>query len=117
VAGGEERRDILYIHVTDKVRGPRKAACKGRKRRARRQGRAHESKVEIKGANEGWWMRCFFGGARTSWILVAALEGSFGHMGDTETGLRLKDDQNTVRIWVDSKKRGGLKDRKLKLEN
>ena len=87
----------LYIHVTDKSEG-KKAAAKDEKAGAKA-GAAHESKVEIKVPMKV--VDALFSAGKDELDLVAALKALSAH-GDTEL-VTVKDDQNTVRIWVDSK--------------
>jgi len=87
----------LYIHVTDKSEG-KKAAAKDEKAGAKA-GTGHESKVEIKVPMKV--VDALFSAGKDELDLVAALKALSAH-GDTEL-VTVKDDQNTVRIWVDSK--------------
>jgi translation elongation factor EF-1alpha len=83
----------LYIHVTDKSDG-KKAAEKDGKATA-----AHESKVEIKVPMKV--VDALFSAGKDELDIVAALKALSAH-GDTEL-VTVKDAENTVRIWVDSK--------------
>jgi hypothetical protein len=82
----------LYIHVTDKE-GFKKTA----KERAR--GAAHESKVEVKVPMKV--VDALFSAGKDELDVLAALKALSTH-GDTEL-VTVKDEENTVRIWVDSK--------------
>jgi hypothetical protein len=77
---------ILYIHVTDK-QGTKKG------------GKDKESKVEIKVPMKV--VDALFSAGKDELDLVAALRALSSH-GDTEL-VSVKDEENTVRIWVDSK--------------
>jgi len=87
----------LYIHVTDKSEG-KKAAAKDEKTGAKA-GTTHESRVEIKVPMKV--VDALFSAGKDELDIVAALKALSTH-GDTEL-VTVKDDQNTVRIWVDSK--------------
>jgi hypothetical protein len=86
----------LYIHVTDKSAG-KKAAAKDGKTEAKAAG--HESKVEIKVPMKV--VDALFSAGKDELDLVAALRALSAH-GDTEL-VTVKDSENTVRVWVDSK--------------
>jgi len=86
----------LYIHVTDKGTG-KKAAAKDGKTEAKAAG--HESKVEIKVPMKV--VDALFSAGKDELDLVAALKALSAH-GDTEL-VTVKDSENTLRIWVDSK--------------
>jgi hypothetical protein len=86
----------LYIHVTDKAEG-KKAAAKDGKTEAK--SAAHESRVEIKVPMKV--VDALFSAGKDELDLVAALKALSAH-GDTEL-VTVKDNENTVRIWVDSK--------------
>jgi hypothetical protein len=86
----------LYIHVTDKGTG-KKAATKDGKTEAKSVG--HESKVEIKVPMKV--VDALFSAGKDELDLVAALKALSAH-GDTEL-VTVKDSENTVRVWVDSK--------------
>jgi hypothetical protein len=86
----------LYIHVTDKGTG-KKAAAKDGKTEAKAAG--HESKVEIKVPMKV--VDALFSAGKDELDLVAALKALSAH-GDTEL-VTVKDSENTVRVWVDSK--------------
>jgi hypothetical protein len=86
----------LYIHVTDNSDG-KKAAAKDDKTEAKSAG--HESKVEIKVPMKV--VDALFSAGKDELDLVAALKALSAH-GDTEL-VTVKDSENTVRIWVDSK--------------
>jgi len=87
----------LYIHVTDKSEG-KKAAAKDGKTGAKATA-GHESKVEIKVPMKV--VDALFSAGKDELDIVAALKVLSVH-GDTEL-VTVKDDENTVRIWVDSK--------------
>ena len=87
----------LYIHVTDKSEGkkaPGKDGKPGTKAAA-----GHESKVEIKVPMKV--VDALFSAGKDELDIVAALKALSTH-GDMEL-VTVKDDENTVRIWVDSK--------------
>ena len=87
----------LYIHVTDKSGGKRAAAKDGKT--GARATAGHESKVEIKVPMKV--VDALFSAGKDELDIVAALKALSGH-GDTEL-VTVKDDENTVRVWVDSK--------------
>jgi len=87
----------LYIHVTDKSEVV-KAAAKDGKTGAKAPA-AHESKVEIKVPMKV--VDALLSAGKDELDIVAALKALSAH-GDTEL-VTVKDDENTVRIWVDSK--------------
>ncbi|HEV2102722.1 MAG TPA: hypothetical protein VGR58_08080 [Candidatus Acidoferrum sp.] len=87
----------LYIHVTDKSEG-KKAAAKDGKAEAKAAS-GHESKVEIKVPMKV--VDALFSAGKDELDIVAALKALSAH-GDTEL-VTVKDSENTVRIWVDSK--------------
>jgi hypothetical protein len=87
----------FYIHVTDKSEGKKAAETDG-KTGAKAVAR-HESKVEIKVPMKV--VDALFSAGKDELDLVAALKALSGH-GDTEL-VTVKDAENTVRIWVDSK--------------
>ena len=84
----------LYVHVTDKG-DANKAAAKGGEKAAP----AHESKVEIKVPMKV--VDALLSAGKDELDIVAALKALSAH-GDTEL-VTVKDDENTVRVWVDSK--------------
>ena len=86
----------LYIHVTDKSES-KKAAAKDGKTGAKAAG--HESKVEIKVPMKV--VDALLSAGKDELDIVAALKALSAH-GDTEL-VTVKDNENTVRIWVDSK--------------
>jgi len=86
----------LYIHVTDKSES-KKVAAKDGKTGAKAAG--HESKVEIKVPMKV--VDALFSAGKDELDIVAALKALSAH-GDTEL-VTVKDNENTVRIWVDSK--------------
>lgn len=79
----------LYIHVTDNSEGKKSAAKDGKT----------ESNVEIKVPMKV--VDALFSAGKDELDLVAALKALSVH-GDTEL-VTVKDSENTVRIWVDSK--------------
>jgi hypothetical protein len=87
----------LYIHVTDKSDG-KKAATKDEKTGAKATA-AHESKVEIKVPMKV--VDALVSAGKDELDIVAALKALSAH-GDTEL-VTVKDAENTVRVWVDSK--------------
>ena len=87
----------LYIHVTDKSEGKKTAAKDGKT--GAKAATGHESKVEIKVPMKV--VDALFSAGKDELDLVAALRVLSTH-GDTEL-VTVKDDENTVRIWVDSK--------------
>jgi predicted lipoprotein with Yx(FWY)xxD motif len=87
----------LYIHVTDKSEGKQATAKDGKAGAKAASG--HESKVEIKVPMKV--VDALFSAGKDELDLVAALKALSAH-GDTEL-VTVKDAENTVRIWVDSK--------------
>ena len=87
----------LYIHVTDKSEGKKAAANNGKM--GTKAGAGHESKVEIKVPMKV--VDALFSAGKDELDIVAALKELSAH-GDTEL-VTVKDAENTVRIWVDSK--------------
>jgi len=83
----------LYVHVTDKGDGNKTATKDGEK------AVAHESKVEIKVPMKV--VDALLSAGKDELDIVAALKALSAH-GDTEL-VTVKDDENTVRVWVDSK--------------
>lgn len=86
----------LYIYVTDKE-GGKKAARDGKAGAKSAYGR--ESKVEVKVPMKV--VDALFSAGKDELDVLAALRALSAH-GDTEL-VTVKDEQNTVRIWVDSK--------------
>lgn len=87
----------LYVHVTeqcDRRKTPAKDGKEGAKSSA-----AHESKVEVKVPMKV--VDALLSAGKDELDIVAALKALSAH-GDTEL-VTVKDDQNTVRVWVDSK--------------
>jgi len=84
----------LYVQVTDKGEGSKATAKDGEKAAA-----AHESKVEIKVPMKV--VDALLSAGKDELDIVAALKALSAH-GDTEL-VTVKDDENTVRVWVDSK--------------
>jgi hypothetical protein len=87
----------LYIHVTDKSDSKKAAAKDGKT--GTKAGAAHESKVEIKVPMKV--VDALFSAGKDELDIVAALKALSAH-GDTEL-VTVKNDENTVRVWVDSK--------------
>jgi len=87
----------LYIHVTDKSEGKKAAAKEGKT--GAKTAVAHESKVEIKVPMKV--VDALFSAGKDELDIVTALKALSAH-GDMEL-VTVKDDENTVRIWVDSK--------------
>jgi hypothetical protein len=87
----------LYIHVTDKCDGKKAAANDGIT--GTKPAAGHESKVDIKVPMKV--VDALFSAGKDELDLVAALQALSAH-GDTEL-VTVKDAENTVRIWVDSK--------------
>lgn len=84
----------LYVHVTDKGGADKTAAKDGQKAAA-----AHESKVEIKVPMKV--VDALLSAGKDELDIVAALKALSAH-GNTEL-VTVKDEENTVRVWVDSK--------------
>jgi hypothetical protein len=87
----------LYIHVTDKSEG-KKAAAKDGKTGEKAAG-VYGSKVEVKVPMKV--VDALLSAGKDELDIVAALKALSAH-GDTEL-VTVKDDHNTVRVWVDSK--------------
>jgi hypothetical protein len=87
----------LYIHVTDKSENKKAGAKDGKT--GSKAGAAHESKVEIKVPMKV--VDALFSAGKDELDIVAALKALSAH-GDTEL-VTVKNDENTVRVWVDSK--------------
>ena len=87
----------LYVHVTDKSEGKRATTKDGKTEAKAASGR--ESRVEIKVPMKV--VDALFSAGKDELDLVAALKALSAH-GDTEL-VTVKDAENTVRIWVDSK--------------
>ena len=81
----------LYIHVTDKNH---KKGGDGKETKAQ-----HESKVEVKVPMKV--VDALFSSGKDELDVVAALR-ALSNSGDTEL-VSVKDSENTVRIWIDSK--------------
>jgi hypothetical protein len=89
----------LYIHVTEKKqKAAKKAEGEGKEAPARAVN-ARESKVEIKIPMKV--VDALFSAGKDELDVVAALR-ALSSNGDTEL-VNVKDDENTVRIWIDSK--------------
>jgi hypothetical protein len=87
----------LYIHVTDKSEGKKAAANDGKPGAKAAPG--HESKVEIKVPM--MVVDALFSAGKDELDIVAALKALSVHR-DMEL-VTVKNDENTVRIWMDSK--------------
>lgn len=87
----------LYIHVTDKSEGKKAAANDGKPGAKAVPG--HESKVEIKVPMKV--VDALFSAGKDELDIVAALKALSAH-GDMEL-VTVKNDENTVRVWMDSK--------------
>ena len=88
-----KKSGYLYIHVTDKEGGKKPAAKDGKA------GAKSESKVEVKVPMKV--VDALFSAGKDELDVLAALRALSAH-GDIEL-VTVKDDENTVRIWVDSK--------------
>jgi len=86
----------LYVHVTDKGDGKKSGAKSGK---AGEKDAGHESKVEVKVPMKV--VDALLSAGKDELDIVAALKALSAH-GDTEL-VTVKDDENTVRVWVDSK--------------
>ena len=95
-----KKGEYLYIHVTDKDSGKRPAAKDGKQ--GANSAAARESKVEVKVPMKV--VDALFSAGKDELDVLAALRALSAH-GDTEL-VTVKDDQNTVRIWVDSRNGG-----------
>ena len=89
----------LYVHVTDKHDGNKGDANKAALKDGKATGSARESKVEIKVPMRV--VDALLSAGKDELDIVAALKALSSH-GDTEL-VTVKDEENTVRIWVDSK--------------
>jgi hypothetical protein len=87
----------LYVHVTDKGEGNKAASKDGKA--GQKGALPHESKVEIKVPMKV--VDALLSAGKDELDIVAALKALSAH-GDTEL-VTVKDDENTVRVWVDSK--------------
>ena len=87
----------LYIHVTDKPDGKKAAAKEGKTGAKASSG--NESKVEVKVPMKV--VDALLSAGKDELDIVAALKALSAH-GDTEL-VTVKDKENTVRVWVDSK--------------
>jgi hypothetical protein len=83
----------LYIHVRDKEHSGKAAKAAGKEAAAK------ESKVEIKIPMKV--VDALFSAGKDELDIVAALH-ALSASGDTEL-VSVKDDENTVRVWIDSK--------------
>ena len=87
----------LYIHVTDKPDGKKAAAKEGKNGAKASSG--NESRVEVKVPMKV--VDALLSAGKDELDIVAALKALSAH-GDTEL-VTVKDKENTVRVWVDSK--------------
>jgi hypothetical protein len=88
----------LYIHVTEK-KGSEKAAKRTQGKEGAEAGAANDSRVEIKLPMKV--VDALFSAGKDELDVVAALR-VLSSSGDTEL-VSVKDEENTVRIWIDSK--------------
>ncbi len=86
----------LYVHVTDKGEGSKN---EGKSGKAGEKDAARESKVEIKVPMKV--VDALLSAGKDELDIVAALKALSAH-GDTEL-VTVRDEENTVRVWVDSK--------------
>jgi len=89
----------LYIHVTDKEHRAKAAKHTQDKEDATKPTPARESRVEIKVPMKV--VDALFSAGKDELDIVAALH-ALSSSGDTEL-VSVKDDQNTVRVWIDSR--------------
>jgi hypothetical protein len=89
----------LYIHVTEKNHEEKAGKKSDGKEALAKPATAKESKVEIKIPMKV--VDALFSAGRDELDVVAALR-ALSSNGDTEL-VNVKDDENTVRIWIDSK--------------
>ncbi|HKN25990.1 MAG TPA: hypothetical protein VJX72_14170 [Candidatus Acidoferrum sp.] len=89
----------LYIHVTEKKSGEKQAKHSEGKEGAVKSASTEESRVEIKVPMKV--VDALFSAGKDELDIVAALHALSSH-GDTEL-VSVKDDENTVRIWIDSR--------------
>jgi hypothetical protein len=89
----------LYIHVTENKSGGKHGKDAGGKDAAAKFAPARESKVEIKVPMKV--VDALFSAGKDELDVVAALHALSAN-GDTEL-VSVKDEDNTVRIWIDSK--------------
>jgi hypothetical protein len=89
----------LYIHVTEKKSGEHHAKHAESKEGAAKVAPTEESKVEIKIPMKV--VDALFSAGKDELDVVAALH-ALSSNGDTEL-VSVKDDENTVRVWIDSK--------------
>jgi hypothetical protein len=87
----------LYVHVTDKEDGGKAAAKTGKT--GGKPAAGHETKVEIKVPMKV--VDALLSAGKDELDILAALKALSAH-GDTEL-VTVKDEENTVRVWVDSK--------------
>ena len=92
-----KRAGYLYIHVTDKSDGKKSAGKEGKT--GVKSSAENESKVEIKVPMKV--VDALLSAGKDELDIVAALKALSAH-GDTEL-VTVKDHENTVRVWVDSK--------------
>lgn len=89
----------LYIHVTERNGSKRAAKDEGSKPGAAKESASKESKVEVKVPMKV--VDALFSAGKDELDIVAALH-ALSAGGDTEL-VSVKDAENTVRIWIDSK--------------
>jgi hypothetical protein len=89
----------LYIHVTEKKMCERTAKHTENKEASAKSAAAKESKVEIKIPMKV--VDALFSAGKDELDVVAALRALSAY-GDTEL-VSVKDDEDTVRVWIDSK--------------
>jgi len=89
----------LYIHVVDKERAAKAAKPNADKEGTAKPAPTKESKVEVKIPMKV--VDALFSAGKDELDVVAALR-ALSSNGDTEL-VSVKDDENTVRIWIDSK--------------
>jgi hypothetical protein len=87
----------LYVHVTDKEDGAKASAKSGKT--GEKSASGHETKVEIKVPIKV--VDALLSAGKDELDILAALKALSAH-GDTEL-VTVKDAENTVRVWVDSK--------------
>src|SRR5262249_14570535 len=87
----------LYVHVTDK-NDEKKGSTKDAKG-AKKSGDSHETKVEVKVPMKV--VDALLSAGKDELDILAALKALSAH-GDTEL-VTVKNDENTVRVWIDSK--------------
>lgn len=99
-----KKGEYLLVHVTDKSDKHWKYEEKLEKKSEKsaeksEKNRTHESRVEVKVPMKV--VEALLSGGKDELDLVAALR-ALGNQGDTEL-VSVKDDENTVRVWLDNK--------------